>query len=410
MSARENTFIDAYGLELNDELQGTHAEPTRVPRGAVREPNTVEASQPSAQSYRFDAAARRQTLRGPHFDMRRVGSQTSDETPAWDTLDMNVIDVGAAWSPSTVVAQTPSHDDAVASPPSHAVEPAATLAVTEVKESPGPEQEVAEVATPVAVQAKVAAIDAEQVMSPELPSAAEIEAPAAEAAISSSDSTAHFAPVWEVDRFQWPDDIEQLFQARTEYFDYAGQKLVAASREGLNILAITSTRSREGSTTLALCLARAAAGAGAKVGLLDGNLIRSELGEKLGVDFASGWQSAAALEQPLGEAAITGLEENITLFPSAAGPIADLDSLADERVGQVLRAAAANFDLLILDAGQADLGDNVKVLDAAIVVRDIRHTSQAETLNAAAALRNCGVKAVGLAENFSSSPAVRAAA
>jgi Mrp family chromosome partitioning ATPase len=217
-------------------------------------------------------------------------------------------------------------------------------------------------------------------------------------------------PAWEVDRFQWPDEIEQLFKVQAEYFEYAGKKLVAASREGLKILAITATRRGEGSTTLALCLARAAASAGARVGLLDGNLNHSELGGKLGVDFGSGWQSAAAFEQPLAEAAVTGLEEGITLFPSTVGPVSDIKSLGDERVGQVFRAAAASCDLLIIDAGTADLGRNVETLDAAIVARDVRHTSKEETLAVATALRNCGVKAIGIAENFSSSHSNRAAA
>ncbi|MCA9219182.1 MAG: hypothetical protein KDA71_02580, partial [Planctomycetales bacterium] len=80
------------------------------------------------------------------------------------------------------------------------------------------------------------------------------------------------------------------------------------------------------------------------------------------------------------------------------------------RVGKVFRAAAASFDLLIVDVGAADLGNNVKTLDAAIVARDVRHTSEEETLAVATALRHCGVKAVGVAENFSSSQANRVAA
>jgi len=405
MSTRDNAFIDAYGLELNDELGATYAEPTR--HEAVHEPTQIDATQQSERSYRFDAAARRRTLRGPHFEMRRVVSHTNDETSGWDAFDMNVIDVGAAWAPSPVVVQPSSDEATEAVPPTPVVEPSEAADITEVEETNETRPEAAEFAAPVATQPEVAAVNAEEVTSPEQAAAAECAAPAALPSIASAK---RFSPVWEVDRFNWPDDIEQLFKAQTEYFDYAGKKLLAASREGLSVLAVTSTRSREGSTTLALCLARAAAGAGAKVGLLDGNLVRSELGEKLGVDFASGWQSTAAFEQPLAEAAITGLEEGITLFPSAAGPVADIESLGDERVGQVIRAAAANYDLLIIDAGQADLGNNVEALDAAIVVRDIRHTSEAETLTVATALRKHGVKAVGIAENFGSSQSNRAAA
>jgi Mrp family chromosome partitioning ATPase len=383
MSTRDKTFIDAYGLELSDELEASYAEPTLRQAVAVHKPARIDDAEQREQSYRFDAAARHRTLRGPHFDMRRVGSQTADAASPWDAFDTSVIDVGATWA-SSCDAAPPAFD----------------------------EQDIAEAASPVVTQTEVTAPDTEVAVVPEQPVAAavEIEPHAAKTSVPAIDSAERFSPVWEVDRFHWPNDIEQLFKTQTDYFDYAGKKLVAASREGLSSLLITSTRSGEGSTTLALCLARAAAGAGAKVGLVDGNLHRSELGERLGVDFASGWQTAAAFERPLAEVAIIGLEEGITLFPSAPAPVAELASLGDDRVGQFLRGAAANCDLLIIDAGQADLGGNIQAFDAAIVVRDIRHTSEAETLAVAASLRNQGVKAVGIAENFGSSQAIRAAA
>ncbi|MBC8351274.1 MAG: hypothetical protein H8E66_04775 [Planctomycetes bacterium] len=397
MSAQDNTFIDAYGLELSDELEATYAQPTRQAAEPSRAESRVDDTDQQKRSYRFDAAARRRVLRGPHFDMRSVAPPAENAATGWDTIDTNVIDVGAAWAPLPIAVQ-----------PEFTEEPSLELAAQ--VEEPSEADDASELVAPSATQPAVVATDSEETDTPEQQTVAEIEVPATSAMLPAAESTETFAPVWEVDRFSWPEDIEQLFKAQSEYFDYAGKKLVAASREGLKILAITSTRSREGSTTLALCLARAAASAGAKVGLLDGSFVHSELGEKLGVDFASGWQSAAAFEQPLSEAAISGLEEGITLFPSAGAPVADVTSLEDDRVGQLFRAAATSCDLLIIDAGTADLGNNVKTLDAAMVVRDIRSTSEEETLTVASAFRDCGVKAVGIAENFGSSQANRAAA
>src|SRR3990167_1129765 len=105
MSARDNTFIDAYGLELTDQLEATYAEPTRPESAADHQPVTPSDSGRQERAYRFDAAARRRTLRGPHFDMRRVVSQTSDDPSGWDAFDTNVIDVGAAWAASPTVLQ-----------------------------------------------------------------------------------------------------------------------------------------------------------------------------------------------------------------------------------------------------------------------------------------------------------------
>lgn len=407
MSARDNTFIDAYGLELTEQLEATYAEPTRHETATAHKPVTSGDLERQERAYRFDAAARRRTLHGPHFDMRRVVSQTGDIPAGWSAFDTNVIDVGAAWASSPTAVQSSVEEAAQAASESSVDE---SINVAGMEEAIETRAAAAEVITPIVTQPKATVSDTQEAVTPEPPVAVESEMLAASSPLPPSDLPERLSPVWEVDRFRWPDEIEQLFKAQTEYFDYAGKKLVAASREGLNILAIMSTRRGEGSTTLALCLARAAAGAGARVGLLDGNLAHSELGEKLGVDFGSGWQSAAAAEQPLAEAAITGLEEGITLFPSATGSGSSIKSLGDERVGPIFRAAAASYDLLIVDAGTADLGGNVETLDAAIVARDVRHTSEEETLVVAAALRNCGVKAVGIAENFSSSQSNRAAA
>jgi hypothetical protein len=153
MSARDNTFIHAYGLELNDELEAAYAEPTRQEAEAVHEPMQSDATRASERSYRFDAAARRRALRGPHFDLRRVVSPTNDETPDWNAFDMNVIDVGAAWAPSPVV--QPSFDKEVD--------------VAESEESVETRQEDTEFAAPVVTQPEVTAVDAEEVMPPERP-------------------------------------------------------------------------------------------------------------------------------------------------------------------------------------------------------------------------------------------------
>lgn len=456
MSANDKTFIDAYGLELNDELAANYGEPARRPVAPARESVSVHEPQQRARTYRFDAAAQRQTLRGPHFDMRRIAAEPEATTDNTDLFDMNVIDVGAAWipTPQTVeavageatsdalpvqestqpLAERPEIEKTIEIAPQASESfltepsfnfvpdtaeraqteiqvPAATVAIKSqpITTSPAPVEQ------PVLEQKSVEQPAREQAPArDEITEEPTVETPAATDAIASepapAEVSAEFTPVWEVDRFQWPDEIEQLFKTQAEYFDYAGKKLVLASREGLQILAVTATRSGEGSTTLALCLARAAAGAGARVGLLDGNLVRSELGEKLGVEFASGWQAAAAGDESLGEAAITGLEEGITLFPSASEPVAGVSSLADARVGGVIKAAAASYDLLIIDAGTSDLGNNIELLDAAMVVRDVRLTSEEETLTVASALRQSGVKAVGVAENFGQLQASRVAA
>ena len=82
-------------------------------------------------------------------------------------------------------------------------------------------------------------------------------------------------------------------------------------------------------------------------------------------------------------------------------------SLADPRVTATVRAAAATFELLILDMGPISPGEEMAFppgencpLDAAIVVRDLRFATLAESENIGHALTDAGIEAVGIAENF----------
>ena len=214
-------------------------------------------------------------------------------------------------------------------------------------------------------------------------------------------------PLWEVDRFTWPETCDKLLKDDQSYFSQAGTKLLAATRDGLKTLAITGSRRGEGRTTLALCLARAAAAAGIQVALVDADFARPQLAGRLGLEVAYGWQDAALGKIPLAEAAVKSVADKITALPleqSAAGAAL---SLNDPRVTATLRAAAATFELVILDLGPLASGHQPLFppgeacpLDATIIVRDMRYASIAESNAVGDRLFAAGVEAVGIAENF----------
>jgi Mrp family chromosome partitioning ATPase len=212
-------------------------------------------------------------------------------------------------------------------------------------------------------------------------------------------------PAWEVDRFQWPEHCKLLLNTETEYLADVGKRLANAAQDGLNILAITSTRRGEGRTTLALCLARAAAQAGVRVALVDADMENPQLINELGVEAACGWQDVVLGTQPLAEAAIVSLDDRFTFFPWTPGGA--LKSLNDPRATRVLREIAKAYSLVILDLGPVpgretrmfEDGDACPI-DAAILVRDVRWTSALEAQRVAGQLTVAGVESVGIAENF----------
>ncbi len=214
-------------------------------------------------------------------------------------------------------------------------------------------------------------------------------------------------PQWEVDRFHWPRTCEKLFNDEHGYLSRAGDKLLAAVQDGLRVLAVTGSRRGEGRSTLALCLARAAARAGVQTAVMDADFARPQLASKIAVEVAYGWQDAALGRVPLSEAAVKSVADKLTLLPLESSAATRSLSLADPRVTATIRAAAASVELLILDMGPLAAGEEIAFppgedccLDAAIVVRDLRFATVAQSEAVGHALHDAGVEAVGIAENF----------
>jgi Mrp family chromosome partitioning ATPase len=216
---------------------------------------------------------------------------------------------------------------------------------------------------------------------------------------------------WEVDRLQWPEVCDQLYQARRAHFDHCGQKLLAATGEGLRALAVSSSERGEGRTTLALCMARAAAAAGVRVAVLEADFDHASLGGLLRVETPCDWPHAVRNELPWTEAAIWSVEDRITLLPLSDEE--DLPSLRldDARVTRLIDSLRDEFDLLVID--MPPIGDSHSEffetgdacpIDATILVRDQRVAVAAHTLRIVERLRDAGVEAVGIAHNYSKVP------
>lgn len=217
---------------------------------------------------------------------------------------------------------------------------------------------------------------------------------------------AAFSPDWEVDRLTWPPICKRLLKTEDRYFRSVGQRLKAATQEGHHVVLITGARRGEGRTTLALCLARCAAEAGVPAALVDADLKNPQVGPRLGIETPCGWWQVVAGKAPLSEAAVSSLEDRLTLFPltgTEAGEIAP----GDPSCVAVLQSIARHYPLVIVDTGP--LGSDGAHLfateedcpiDTAIVVRDLRNTTEKKAIATAESLLHGGVPAVGIAENF----------
>jgi Mrp family chromosome partitioning ATPase len=215
-----------------------------------------------------------------------------------------------------------------------------------------------------------------------------------------------FAPEWEVDRFAWPPICQALLEAQASYFQHVGSRLLAATEESSHVIMIGGSRRSEGRTTLALCLARCAAQVGVPVALVDADYQNPQLGALLRMEIPCSWLETVQRRAPLQEAAVSSIEDRLTLFGltyaesgSTAGDHAQLVKL--------LESVSKHYPLVIVDAGPLDseggrlfAEQTVCPIDTAIVVRDLRNTAFESALGAARRLQQSGIQAVGIAENF----------
>lgn len=215
-----------------------------------------------------------------------------------------------------------------------------------------------------------------------------------------------FAPAWEVDEFGWSPLAQRLATDAQEPFQAAGTYLRGACREGLHALAITSASRGAGRTVTALGIARAVAASGVRAAILDADCERPAVASQLGLQSYSGWEDVILEGLPLEEVAVYSLADRFAALPLSAAKGGRLQ-LHDPRVTSFIHELGDMFDLVIIDMGPLgglerrmfEAGNHCPI-DAAIIVRDLRATSEDGEYAIGARLRAAGVKSVGIVENF----------
>jgi Mrp family chromosome partitioning ATPase len=209
-----------------------------------------------------------------------------------------------------------------------------------------------------------------------------------------------FQAAWEVDRLSWPEECDKL--ARGDAFGPLAKTLVETSRRGVKVIAVTGTRRDEGRTTLALCLARRAAKEGVRVALIDADFERPHLGRRIGIDMENGWDDVLTDGQSLSEAAVSSLEDHLTVLPLGRRAAAFVSA----HTVAALQRASEVFDLVLVDMGpvrEEETGEPAvegPSAAAALVVCDHRHADEVELSKTLDRLHASGIETLGIVETF----------
>jgi|GEM_PF-2288328 Mrp family chromosome partitioning ATPase len=211
-------------------------------------------------------------------------------------------------------------------------------------------------------------------------------------------------PAWEVDGWQFPAAVNRLAESLGESFQGLSEHLATACHDGLQVLAITSPHRGQGRTTQSLLIAKAAAAAGLRVALVDGDLQQPGLARSLALEVARGWSDALCERTPIDDVAVHALRDRITVVPLIRAGGRSTPTPATIEVLAMLDRLAIHHDLVIVDAGPIlDVGATligagpICRIDAAMIIRDSRQATASRDCQASAErLRHLGVEQVGL--------------
>ncbi len=223
-----------------------------------------------------------------------------------------------------------------------------------------------------------------------------------------SGSSPSWRPVFEVGAFTWPELTDVLLQAAALQFRAAALDLIEASRRHRKVIAVTAARRGEGCTMVTMALAKALAEQQQRVILVDAHFDAPSLADNLGLATQVGWEDTLSGEKPLAEALVESLEDRLIVLPWRQAAAPDW-RLSVSRLKQSFDELRRHCDIVLIDAGPfGDIKDRRHLLswaapcrvDRALVVRDLRTTTDDETTDIERRLHGCGIAQWNFVENF----------
>ena len=209
-----------------------------------------------------------------------------------------------------------------------------------------------------------------------------------------------FKAVWEVDSFEIPRTVSELFDDNA-LLEQLAERMTAAIGTGLRTVLVTSARSGEGRSSVAMGLALAAAGRGNRVALLDADVTQPTLADDLRLDVQYGWVDALRGGLPVEEVSVHAIKDQLTLIPLMTPHAAT--AATDQEIESVILRLRKSFDLIVIDGGVSGIGGtdwSTRAIETALIVRDRSRTDADEIYRLSYRLREAGVRGIGLVENF----------
>ncbi len=218
---------------------------------------------------------------------------------------------------------------------------------------------------------------------------------------------------WDVEDFRWPETTNQMIVSGGNSLKHLHQSLLDLIRPQQSRIIIGGVGRGEGTTSIAISLARWIAASGKKVLLIDGDLSKADLSRQAGMAKDISWMNSIRHSLPNAELTVRSQKSNLCLLP--------LDSVESrsqwprfiyDELGKIIDQARSDFDLIITDVGpveqmMAELSRPSCIADATVLVHD---GVQSETLKTAQnRMKMFGLSNLIIAQNRATLPTQNAA-
>ena len=179
---------------------------------------------------------------------------------------------------------------------------------------------------------------------------------------------------WDVEDFRWPETTKLLLTQGGQSIQQLTQAVLTTAKTSGTRVAVMGVGRAEGTTSIALGVARCAADQGKKVLLVDADLANPSLSHQVGLSPNISWLNA--INGSLGHAEVIIRSEKNQLCIMPIAPIINRSALADfihDQLGELIAPIQSRFDLILIDSGPAiqlisELSRPAQLVDAGLIV------------------------------------------
>ena len=156
------------------------------------------------------------------------------------------------------------------------------------------------------------------------------------------------------------------------YSSLRGSLLYSTSQGLPHIMLVTSAQASEGKTTTSVAIAQGFARMGRRVLLIDADMRRPSLHTRMSVANNHGLSNLLTSSDPLDQTTVASDQPNLSLLLAGPIPPSPTELLSTARMGDILQAAAREFEVVVVDSppilGLADAPLMSALVDGVIIV------------------------------------------